>query len=110
MTRRSFITLSSISAAWILTGCGGGEDGGGGSSFTPGAGSGGSPGNPTPAPGELAIPPLLDPPANGGVKQFNLSIQAGSKEFFPGIRTGTYGISGDYFGKSTCGYCYGNRN
>jgi FtsP/CotA-like multicopper oxidase with cupredoxin domain len=108
MKRRDFIAISATAAVWLLTGCGGGSDGGGGNpggenpggGNPPGAGNpgGGSPGNPNPAPGELAIPPLLDPAPVGGVKQFTLSIQEGSKEFFPGTATRTYGISADYLG------------
>ncbi len=98
MTRRNFIALSTISATWLLTGCGNGGSGEDSGSSVSGNGSGGSPGNPNPAPGELAIPPLLDPPLSAGVKHFNLSIQPGSKEFLPGMKTGTYGISSDYLG------------
>ena len=59
---------------------------------------GSHPGNPHPAPGELAIPPLLDPAPTNGVKHFTLSIQQSTKQFFEGIDTKTYGISADYLG------------
>ena len=104
MKRRDFIAISAVSAAWLLTGCGGGggdsASGGAGGGTNPGAGNpdGGSPGNPNPAFGELAIPPLLDPAPSGGVKHFNLPIGTGSKEFFAGVSTATYGISGAYLG------------
>ena len=107
MKRRDFITLSAVSAVWLLTGCGGGDSapagpggGNGPGGGDPGAGNpgGGSPGNPNPAFGELAIPPLLDPVPSGGVKHFNLSVGTGSKEFFAGVNTATYGVNGSYLG------------
>jgi len=100
MQRREFITVSGAAAIWLLTGCGGSSDSGGGNTGggNVGSGSAGHPGNPNPAPGELAIPPLLDPASGGGAKHFNLSIQEGSMEFFPGISTRTYGISANYLG------------
>jgi len=60
--------------------------------------SGAHPGNPNPAPGELAIPPLLDPASLNGVKHFPLNIQKSTKAFFEGIETHTYGINADYLG------------
>ena len=59
---------------------------------------GSHPGNPNPAPGELAIPPLLDPSPVNGVKYFSLNIQKSTKIFFDGINTLTYGINADYLG------------
>ena len=127
MKRREFIAISATTAVWLLAGCGGGDStvstapGGnspeGGNPTNPGSGNPGSgnpgdpenetPDNPTNPDnpgsgssdvGELAIPPLLDPVPVGGIKQFDLTIQEGSKEFFPGIHTETYGISADYLG------------
>jgi len=56
------------------------------------------PGIPHPAPGELFIPPLIDPNKINGVRNFALNIQESSHTFFEGISTKTYGISSSYLG------------
>ena len=104
MKRREFITLSFAAAAGILTGTrsyasfNSGAMSAINSYLLNGTSNGSHPGNPNPAPGELAIPPLLDPDPVNGVKHFGLTIQEGSKSFFEGIDTRTYGISADYLG------------
>ena len=46
----------------------------------------------------LFIPPLLEPRIENGEKIFDLVIQEGETEFFPGKRTKTLGFNGDYLG------------
>lgn len=46
----------------------------------------------------LFIPPLLEPRIENGEKVFDLVIQEGEMEFFPGKRTRTLGYNGDYLG------------
>jgi len=95
MRRRDFLTLSSTTAAWILTGCGGG--GGMGAmmngmisrstfDFTPYLN----------VFTRLAIPPLLAPTNIGGVQHYNLNIQASNHTFFSGFSTSTYAMNGTY--------------
>ncbi|NWF26150.1 multicopper oxidase domain-containing protein [Streptomyces sp. PKU-EA00015] len=48
---------------------------------------------------ELAIPPLAEPTVGrDGTKVFDLTMQAGHKEFGAGQRTPTWGFNGDYLG------------
>lgn len=46
----------------------------------------------------IAIPPLLDGTTEGRRKRFSLDIAAGASEFFPGIKTPTLGLNGNYLG------------
>ena len=46
----------------------------------------------------LFIPPLLEPRIENGEKVFDLVIQEGETEFFPGKRTKTLGFNGNYLG------------
>lgn len=46
----------------------------------------------------LVIPPLLAPRLENGEKVFNLTVQQGSSEFFPGTRTASLGFNGAYLG------------
>ena len=47
----------------------------------------------------LAIPPLLeDLDKSGQAAQFQLRVQQGSKSFFPGLDTRTYGYNGNFLG------------
>ena len=86
MQRREFLTLSSITAVGLLTGCGGG-----GTS---------SSGIDTGSEGEkaLAIPPLLEPTDIAGIKHYNLNIQEATHTFLAGKSTATYAINGTYLG------------
>lgn len=88
MKRRNFLTLSSITALYVLTGCGGG------SSDTGIALSGGD----APKQGSLPIPALLEGTMKDGVKHFDLNIQTAQHTFFEGINTDTYAINSTYLG------------
>ncbi|HFQ15784.1 MAG TPA: oxidase [Rhodobacteraceae bacterium] len=46
----------------------------------------------------LRIPPLLEGDMRDGEKAFDLRIQRGAMTFFPGFKTPTMGINGDYLG------------
>ncbi len=47
----------------------------------------------------LNIPPLLEPTIDeDGTKNFTLTMQKGTTEFFPGKQTNTWGINGSYLG------------
>lgn len=46
----------------------------------------------------LFIPPLLAPRLENGEKVFDLAIQAGETQFFPGKQTQTLGFNGNYLG------------
>lgn len=46
----------------------------------------------------LAIPALMDGRAEAGQTIFDLALQAGSRQFFPGLMTPTLGINGDFLG------------
>lgn len=46
----------------------------------------------------LAIPPLLEPHMENGEKVFDLTLQKGETEFFPGKQTQTAGFNGSYLG------------
>lgn len=46
----------------------------------------------------LAIPPLDEGRAEGGIQVFDLRIAKGTTEFFSGTKTDTYGINADYLG------------
>src|SRR6266516_6491528 len=48
--------------------------------------------------GSLPIPPLLSPRLQGGVKVFDLRLQAGDAELIPGVTTDTLGINGPHLG------------
>jgi len=102
--RRKFLTLSSITALHVLTGCGGGSNsnhrGSGNGNGGMGGGQGGntSTNNPASSTTSLPIPPLLIPRDAGGVKHYDLTIQASQHTFFDGVATNTYGINGSYLG------------
>ncbi len=46
----------------------------------------------------LVIPPLLQGEMQDGTRVFDLSVQRGKHEFFPGKKTPSAGINGDYLG------------
>jgi len=50
------------------------------------------------APNRLQIPPLDEGQMQGGVRVFDLQVQAGKTEFFEGLKTDTLGINGSYLG------------
>ncbi len=88
MKRRDVLLLAALSGAATATGaCGAGSDKHSGGSV---AGFSSS----------LRIPPLLAPKAgDGGVKQFDLTMQSGGRtEFQPGKVADTWGINGAYLG------------
>ncbi len=85
MKRREFLTLSSVVALYILTGCGGDST----STSTPQAN-----GDTT----TLPIANLLEPAIKDGVKHFDLDIREASHEFFSSIKTDTFAINNTYLG------------
>jgi len=44
----------------------------------------------------LTIPPLLEGTEKNGVLHFNLQVQAGEREFYPGAVSSTLGYNGNY--------------
>lgn len=46
----------------------------------------------------VAIPPIDHGTVVGGVREYSLSLQSGSTEFFEGFQTATMGINGSYLG------------
>jgi len=102
--RRKFLALSSATAIYLLTGCGGSTDTnnhrGNGNSGMGGGMQGGdsSSNNPSSTISTLPIPPLLRARDSGGIKHYDLTIQASQHNFFDGVATDTYGINGSYLG------------
>ena len=94
MKRRTFITMSSITALWVLTGCGGVS---GGDNGMPGGGD--NPGDDTPVKkGSLPIPELIKGTERSGVNHYDLNIVEAEHEFFEGVKTNTYAIDSTYLG------------
>ena len=83
MKRREFLHLSAAAAFFVLSGC---------------STSNSSSNNTDNFSSPLSVPPLLEGEDINGVKHYNLTLQKGSKSFFPGTTTSTYGINGDYLG------------
>ncbi len=46
----------------------------------------------------LPVPPVLEGELRDGKRVFDLSLQRGEHEFFPGVKTPSAGINGDYLG------------
>ncbi|MCF7948413.1 MAG: multicopper oxidase domain-containing protein [Spirochaetia bacterium] len=46
----------------------------------------------------LPIPPLLEGTEKNGILHFNLQVQAGEREFYPGAVSSTLGYNGNYLG------------
>lgn len=90
MERREFLTLSAVTAVYVLTGCGGGGSSSGGGNN--------SSGNATPVSGALPIPELKRATDVGGVKHYDLNIVEAQHTFFEGIKTDTYAIDSTYLG------------
>ncbi|HFQ62482.1 MAG TPA: copper oxidase [Epsilonproteobacteria bacterium] len=84
MKRRNFLTLSSVTALYVLTGCGGGSS----SSSSTSSGS-----TTTVA---LPIPDLLKATDKNGIQHYDLTIQEEEHSFFDGINTQTFAINGTY--------------
>jgi FtsP/CotA-like multicopper oxidase with cupredoxin domain len=85
MDRRKFLAMSSMTAAWFLTGCGGGSSASGLDTATQGT-------------SKLIIPPLLEPTDIGGIKHYNIAIQKATHTFIDGFSTATYAMNGTYLG------------
>jgi len=91
LQRRSFLRLmgQGVLGTLALAACGGGGNGGGSNA-----------GLPTIAPQPLAIPPLLDPPADAnGVRRFALDLKPAQVRFYGAgyAATNTYGINGQSY-------------
>ena len=80
--RREFLTLSSVTALFILTGCGGDSSGGSNTSTSK----------------ALPIPELLHPTNRGGVNHYDLNVHTAQHVFFDGKATNTYAINSTYLG------------
>jgi len=81
--RREFLTLSGVTALYILTGCGSNDDGGNGVS---------------PDGSTLPIPQLKRAVQRGGVDHYDLNIIETQHTFFEGIKTKTWAIDSTYLG------------
>ena len=92
MQRRTFLTLSGVTAVHLLTGCGGASNTSGGS------------GNSSRVDKALPIPELLAPTNQGGVNHYNLNVQASGHSFFDGVSTKTYAINSTYLGPTLLMY------
>ena len=88
--RRDFLKLSLVTATYLLAGCGGGGS------------SNNTTNDETNKDGliinaSLNIPPLIDPKVDSsGVKQYNLSIQKATHNFYKDKVTNTFGINQSY--------------
>lgn len=63
-----------------------------GSAFTPGLLAQSRNANP------LKMPALLRGDLQAGTRHYNLAMQSGQTQFFPGLNTATYGLNGSYLG------------
>ena len=85
MKRRDFIKAGLSAFAWAGAGTG--------SILIPRAG------HAAVSPRPLPIPPLLENlDKSGQISRYRLSVQQGQSQFFPGIKTPTYGYNGSYLG------------
>jgi len=84
MKRRDFLALSSVTALWVLSGCGRRKE----KSSTP----------IHTTDNKLPIPELLKPTSKNGVQHYDLNVQKAQHTFFDGIKTDTYGINSSYLG------------
>ena len=85
MKRRDFLTLSGVTALWLLGGCGMKNN----SSST---------GNNNAFSTNLPIPKLLKPTDINGIKNYDLTVQHSKHQFFEGIESDTMGINSSYLG------------
>lgn len=83
LKRREFLTLSSITALWIITGC---------NSKAESSSSNIAMARPLP------IPKLLIPKNKDGVNHYDLFVQEATHNFFNGILTKTFAINSTYLG------------
>ncbi len=88
MKRRNFLTLSTVTALYVLTGCGGGSNTEDGNNSAAGTSSAVA----------LPIPELKIPTDIGGIKHYDLNIVEAKHSFFEGIDTNTYAIDSTYLG------------
>ena len=84
MERREFLTLSSVTALWLMTGCGGNSSNDRISVKTKER--------------SLPIPKLLNPVTKNGVQHYDLNVQKKQHNFFDGVLTDTYAINSTYLG------------
>ena len=106
MKRRDFLKLSTITASWVLTGCGGGTGGVNNGTNNNTATPNNNPSSNTNSAFDLTsfkdtftpliIPPLLTPTDVAGIKNYNLNIQKAQHTFFEGFDTATYAVNGTY--------------
>ena len=96
MQRRDFLTLSSITSLWLLTGCGGGGGNGRGMGGMGNMISKSAVDTSNEPLTQLVIPPLLTPTDIGGVKHYDLNIQQSTHTFLQGYATSTYAMNGTY--------------
>jgi FtsP/CotA-like multicopper oxidase with cupredoxin domain len=96
--RRKFITVSSVAALWLLTGCSGGSSSSASSDGNDQSSGGDDTGSGTPTSGSLPIPKLLKSTDRGGIKHYDLNVIENSHSFFEGIQTKTYAIDSTYLG------------
>ncbi len=94
MERRTFLTLSSVTALYVLSGCGGST--GTMNDTTPGGENPGGGG--TPAAGTLPVPTLLKPTDRNGTQHYDLNIIESTHTFFEGTDTQTYAVDSSYLG------------
>ncbi len=83
MKRREFLTLSSVTALWLVTGCGGSTS---------------SKNTSTPKISSLPIPELMNPISKNGVQHYDLNVKEAQHSFFDGVLTDTYAINSTYLG------------
>ena len=81
MKRRTFLSLSSITAFTLLTGCEAKETS-----------------NNIKLNNALPIPHLLSPTKRNGVSHYDLNVQEAKHTFFEGVTTDTYAINSTYLG------------
>ena len=84
MKRRNFLTLSTATALWLLTGCSKEKNS---SSTTVTANT-----------KALPIPTLLKPTIKNGIQHYDLNVQESQHRFFDAILTDTYAINSTYLG------------
>jgi len=94
MQRREFLSLSTVTALWLMTGCGGGSGVGSGTLTSTTSTSAIDTTNEPLT--KLTIPSLLTPTDIGGVKHYDLSIQQSTHTFIQGYATSTYAMNGTY--------------
>ena len=82
--RREFLTLSSITALWLITGCGSNSSNTTSSSDI--------------TTNKFPIPELLKPIKRNGTQHYDLNVQKATHTFFDGIYTNTYAINSSYLG------------